>query len=121
MDKVLVIDDDHDILDLVKLILTRKGIDVIVSSEPGVVKETIKTNNPNLLLMDISMGTFDGRYLCSQLKKDPEFSFLPVILFSANKIDLHSITESGADDFLQKPFDINSLVDIINAHLPVMK
>jgi len=118
MEKVLVIDDDHDILEVVRLVLTRKGIDVTVSSSPENVKDLIRTEHPDLLLMDISMGCHDGRSICKGLKDSAEYASLPVILFSANKVDPDSVNMACADGFLQKPFDINSLFNIIHAHLP---
>jgi len=118
MEKVLVIDDDRDILELVKIILTSNGINVVISNKPETVKSLIKKNHPDILLMDISMGTHDGRKICKDLKTNPEFSSLPIVLFSANKIDPQSVNMSCADGFLQKPFDINSLINTIHSHMP---
>lgn len=118
MEKVLVIDDDRDILELVKVILTGKGINVAISNKPEAVNLLLRKHHPNILLMDISMGKYDGRNICKSVKENPDFSSLPVILFSANKIDPESVTLSCADGFLQKPFDIDSLINTIHSHLP---
>lgn len=118
MEKILVIDDDRDILELVKIILTSNGINVVISNKPETVNSLIRKNHPDVLLMDISMGAHDGRKICKDLKTNPEFSSLPIILFSANKIDPQSVTLSCADGFLQKPFDIDSLINTIHSHLP---
>jgi len=118
MEKVLVIDDDLDILELVKIILTGNGINVAISNKPETVNSLLRKYHPDILLMDISMGQYDGRNICKSVKKNPDFSSLPVILFSANKIDPESVTLLNADGFLQKPFDIDSLVNTIHSHLP---
>jgi len=110
--KILIVDDDADILHALKIMLERKGYAVELSSEadkiflPGF-------DMPDLLILDIWMGNFDGREICHQLKSDPVTNSLPVILFSAGRDIEKSAKDAGADDFLAKPFEQKLLFEKI--------
>ncbi|MGN6491095.1 MAG: response regulator [Agriterribacter sp.] len=110
--KILIVDDDIEILFVIKIMLERKGYAVELSSEadkillPG-------TPMPDLLILDIWMGNFDGREICQQLKNDPATSSLPVILFSAGRDIEQSAKDAGANDFLAKPFEQKHLFEKI--------
>ncbi|HET6256062.1 MAG TPA: response regulator [Puia sp.] len=110
MKKILVIDDDVDILLLVKLALTMNGLDVRTLSRWEMIPETIEEYAPALILMDISLGTADGRDICKGLKREALTKDIPVILFSANNEFQKSIGECQAEGFIAKPFDISDLV-----------
>lgn len=109
MYKILVLDDNTDIIALVKIILTREHMDVEVSNQPAMIENTIEKFFPDLLLMDISMPPYDGRDICRKLKTENPKAF-SIVLFSANKITHESLKESMADDFIAKPFEMNELI-----------
>jgi DNA-binding response OmpR family regulator len=117
MKKVLVLDDDLDILDLVKLILNRAGIEVQTIFQWARMGETIQKFHPDLILLDISLGTADGRELCKGLKADAITSHIPVILFSANAEFQKTIDDCHAQGFISKPFSVKHLVEIIKQNL----
>src|SRR4051812_46614138 len=71
---------------------------------------TLSTVQPDVLVMDIFLGRHDGRALCKKLKSNEEFSHLPILLYSAGEISTDSITESFADDFIKKPFEMPELI-----------
>jgi DNA-binding response OmpR family regulator len=113
--KILVADDDADILEVINLILNVKGYEVVTENNGEKLLE-LKENLPDLLLLDIWMSGMDGRDICRQLKNREETKNLPVIMLSAN-IDIEAISsECGASGYLAKPFDIRQLVNIIEAH-----
>jgi DNA-binding response OmpR family regulator len=113
--KILVVDDDPDILEVIHLILNVKGYEVRVEKN-GENLLQMKEDLPDLLLLDIWMSGIDGRDICRQLKSRQETKDLPVIMLSAN-IDIKKMTaDCGATDYLAKPFDINALVGIIEKH-----
>jgi len=66
-----------------------------------------------VVLMDIYLGDFDGRTLCKQIKLNQTYYALPVLLYSAGNIDAESITNSSADGFLQKPFDMKTMIKLV--------
>src|SRR3954469_7004171 len=110
--KILVADDDTDILEVINLILNVKGYDVRTEKN-GENLLQMKEDLPDLLLLDIWMSGVDGRDICRQLKSRKETKDLPVIMLSAN-IDIQKMSvDCGATDYLAKPFDINELVGII--------
>jgi DNA-binding response OmpR family regulator len=118
MRRILVVDDNKDILEAVSLVLSRKEMDVVTLDDPAFLQDYISKYTPDLLLMDIAMGSYDGRQLCRDIKTSPDEKQLPVILFSARNYSAESIRNSQADDMLVKPFRINELYDILHRLLP---
>jgi DNA-binding response OmpR family regulator len=113
--KILVVDDDKDILDVVKLILTRSGFDVYTHSTGIDVANTVSNNHPNLVLLDIGLPGKLGTEVCKELKKI--FS-IPVIFFSAHADQRKTMQEYNADGFIQKPFNVADLIAYIKSYLP---
>ena len=117
MKKVLVVDDDIDLLDMVSLVLTKYNMKVNPLDKCLQFYDTLSSDKPDIILMDIYLGECDGRELCQQFKKLNDYTGIPVILYSAGNVTQSSVQESLADDFMSKPFDIQQLVDRINHHL----
>ena len=118
MNKILVVDDDLDILEVLRFLLKKNGFDVIALSEAQKVIETVKTANPDIILLDINLSGYDGREICKYLKTTLNLK-LPIILFSANISYKNSYKDSHADDFLEKPFEVKKLLSVLRSHLPV--
>lgn len=117
MKRILVLDDDIDILTVVQLVLESNGFDVVAIANWQQIYTQIDTFKPDLILLDVSLGTQDGRNICKQLKLNKDTKHIAVILFSANHNIEKSVTECLADSFIAKPFDINDLLDGINNQL----
>ncbi len=117
MKKILVVDDDIDILTVVQLVLDSNGFDVVAISDWQQIYTQIEAFNPDLILLDVSLGTQDGRNICKNLKSDKLTKDISIILFSANHNVEKSIEECLADSFISKPFDINDLIEGINNQL----
>ncbi|AMR32468.1 hypothetical protein A0256_14065 [Mucilaginibacter sp. PAMC 26640] len=112
--KVLFIDDDEDLLSLVALLLKEENIEVISTTASLSVAE-ISAINPDLILLDEWLRDKNGSEICKALKNTPGCSKIPVILFSAVN-NLSTIAKQcAADAFIEKPFDIDKLVSIVNA------
>jgi DNA-binding response OmpR family regulator len=114
MKKVLVVDDDTDILDLVQIALTMNGFSVKTESRWENMNRAIVDFTPQLILLDVSLGTADGRDLCKKLKEDASTKDIRIVLFSANIEMQNSIGQCQADSFIAKPFEIAGLVRTIN-------
>jgi len=110
--KILVADDDPDIVDATVLILEEFGYQV-VSTVNGATIYKMKKDFPDLLLLDIWMSGQDGREICKFLKKKELTKNIPIIMMSASSDIAQSAEESGADDFIAKPFDMDILLDKI--------
>ena len=111
--KVLVVDDDPDLLEMVALSLQGAGMDVLSISDAVLLNASVESFQPACILMDIYLGPFDGRTLCHDLKTLGPAKDIPVILYSAGHIDNASITESLCEDFISKPFDTAQLLQKI--------
>jgi len=114
MKKVLIVDDNTDILWVVETILRRYGFDVMTTLRGEEVLAKTKKFLPQLILLDVFLSGVDGIEVCNTLKSTPETKDIPVIMFSAhtNFNDIKKFCQ--ADDFVAKPFDTNELVKKIN-------
>ena len=120
MKKVLVVDDDIDILTVVHLVLESHGLEVQSLAKWQEIFSRIDTFAPNLILLDVSLGNQDGRNLCKQIKSNPATKDIAVILFSANHDVMKTIPECLGNGFIAKPFDINDLIDNIDTQLAII-
>lgn len=107
--KILVVDDDPAILEVIALILEDEGYDVKTTVN-GYTEETVQDYAPDLILLDIWMSGVDGRKICKSLKANAATKDIPIVMISANKDTEKISKESGADGFLNKPFDIKDLL-----------
>ncbi len=112
--KVLVVDDDKNICDLLRLYLEKEGYSVIISydGEEAVVK--FNTLKPDLILLDIMLPGIDGWQVCREIRKK---SNVPIIMITAKGETIDKVIglELGADDYIVKPFDAKEVIARINA------
>jgi two-component system alkaline phosphatase synthesis response regulator PhoP len=114
--KILVIDDENDIVDTVSFMLRSRGYDVITATDGGEGMTKAMLEHPDLVLLDIIMPVMDGFEVCLKLKKDKQTSRLPIIMFTARG-DNEAVVKAknvGADDYIVKPFNLPTLVTKIN-------
>jgi len=107
MAKLLVIDDEVHLVEMVKMRLEANGHEVITASDGPEGLEKAKSENPELIMCDIMMPKMDGYKVCGLLKNDARFSKIPFILFTARaqKEDTELGQEVGADAYVTKPFE----------------
>lgn len=119
MQRILVVDDNEDILEVIKLILEDYDYDVVTLSDGSLLLDKITDSHPDLILLDVMLGRVDGRDLCKAIKTAPETKEIPVILISASHHvqERHTINGIAPDDFLAKPFDISELLEKVQAHV----
>ena len=113
--KVLVVDDDPDILDALQLLLEFAGYEV-KTTEKGEYAENLRDMNgglPNVIILDVLLSGKDGRLICQKLKSQEETKHIPIIMISAHPNAKQSVTAVGADAFVAKPFDMEELLAII--------
>jgi CheY-like chemotaxis protein len=111
--RVLILDDDPDILQICSIVLKKKGFDVSTLNTSSQVVDQVKTYQPNVILMDNWIPGPGGIEATRMLKLTPETHDIPVIFFSANSNVTQLAREAQADYFLQKPFDITELEAIV--------
>ncbi len=113
MSKILIVDDDEGILDALSLILEEEGYDVEGTVKGQEVFTKVKKVQPHLILLDMLLSGNDGRHICKTLKTDNKTKTIPIIMISAHPNAKVSAFESGADDFLPKPFEREELLEKI--------
>jgi len=111
---VLIVDDDRDLLDLVCQIIEFSDMSAKGISDGTEVPDTLASGHFDVVLMDIYIGSQDGREITGLIKADPKLSHIPVLLYSAGHIDEKLIIACGADGFLRKPFDMTELIEKLN-------
>lgn len=106
--KILVCDDDHDILEVTSMLLEFEGFQVLTQIDSNKLIDQALTEKPDIMLIDIWMP-LPGNIITENIRQIPDLAHIPIILFSA-EIDGQNIAEkSGADRFIEKPFEIDSL------------
>ena len=115
--KILVVDDEVDIANLVKLILDPVGFEVEAVCDPSLAFEAAKRFRPDAVLLDLLMPGLDGWEIFSQLRNDPDFRAIPIAILTAKSkgvdqmVGLHVMK---ADSYITKPFGIQELIDKTN-------
>jgi two-component system KDP operon response regulator KdpE len=114
--KILVVEDDPNIVDLIRSNLAVRGFETLVSTDGSRVLQTLETEQPDLILLDLMLPSIDGFELCKQVR---ERSSVGVIVVSARGGDHDKVAalNLGADDYLTKPFSIDELLARIAATL----
>lgn len=109
--RILLAEDDKAISEVVSIILEDEGYDVTILDKGQVLISTLAKQQYHLLLLDLSLSGADGGVLCRKIKENPKTSTLPIIILSAN-MNIREIAEKNkADDVLEKPFDIDILLE----------
>ncbi len=114
--KILVVDDEKNICELIRLYLEKEGYDVLMAFNGKDAVSLVKEKNPSLVLLDIMMPVLDGWEACRAIR---EFSNVPIIMLTAKGETFDKIMglELGADDYVVKPFDTKEVVARIKAVL----
>lgn len=111
--KILIVDDDPDILEVTSMILETKGYDVSTSGDGNNIVEIM----PDLLLLDIWMSGKYGSDICKELKANDKTRQIKIIMISANRDIAEIASECGADGFISKPFKMKDIVEEIQKQL----
>ncbi|GAA4095066.1 response regulator [Mucilaginibacter panaciglaebae] len=107
--RVLVVDDDNDILDIMEEILTYEGYGVSSLDDTDDIFSEINRNRPDLIILDYILKGINGGEICHQIKTNPNTSDIPVILISAYPRVFGSLSNYGCNAFIAKPFDLNDI------------
>jgi len=115
--KILVLDDDPDLLEIMTYLLTEAGYLTLSLSRGDQINKHILQFGPDLIVMDIMLSTMDGREICKQLKADIK-NTIPVVLISGSHHLSQVMDQVGAPNaFLAKPFDIDHFLKCISDQL----
>lgn len=114
--KILIADDNDSILEVIEIVLAEENYNVHTVADGAMVVNYVDKIRPDLILLDIWMSGHDGRDIIKTLRSHKELSSIPIILISANNETRQIAQQSGANDFIAKPFDIEDLLSIIKKH-----
>ena len=114
--KILVIDDEPEITEIVETFLIEAGYKVAVENTSDSAVARAKAFNPDVILLDIMMPGQDGYSICQELKADPAYANIPVIFLTGKdrNDDMGRSFRSGGDMFIKKPFSCDRLLEIVN-------
>jgi DNA-binding response OmpR family regulator len=115
--KILVVDDEPDILEFLQVILEEEGYIVGTTDKGEYVEELHNGGLPNLILLDVLLSGKDGRAIAKHLRSQEDTKNIPIIMFSAHPSAEETARQAGANDFLAKPFDISALLEKVAKYL----
>jgi len=122
--KILIVDDDSDFVEAVTMILKPKKFEVVAAYNGKEGIEKVKTERPDLVVLDVMMPEKDGYTVCRELKSDPKWSHIPILLLTAvashvptTRFTQQMGMETEADDYIDKPVEPEVLVKRIETLL----
>jgi two-component system, OmpR family, alkaline phosphatase synthesis response regulator PhoP len=119
MRRILVIEDDKDIVELVRYNLEKEGFQVAASADGTIGLAQIRKSPPDLLILDLMLPKISGLDICKEIRKDVSLNRLPVLILTAKGEEADRVVglELGADDYVTKPFSPRELVARVKALL----
>jgi DNA-binding response OmpR family regulator len=117
--KILVVDDEVDLVETIRFPLESEGFTVLVSYNGEDALNQARTENPDLILLDIMLPKLDGYKVCRLLKFDERYRNIPIIMLTARVQEKDKIIglETGANEYITKPFDMDKLLEKVKAYL----
>lgn len=120
-ERILVVDDEPDIVKMLTLRLKSKGYEVIAAFDGLEALDKARNEKPDLIILDLRLPKMDGYQVCRLLKFDKKYGSIPVVMLTAKTQEVDKTTgyETGADAYVTKPFDAQSLMATIEKFLKV--
>lgn len=120
--KILIVDDDPDLVEAVSIILESKGYEVVAAYDGVEGLKRARSENPDLIVLDVMMPNKDGYEVCKELKADEKYRAIPILLLTAvvenipsSKYTQQMGMETEADDYVDKPVEPDELVKRVEA------
>jgi DNA-binding response OmpR family regulator len=117
--KILVVDDEADLVETLRFPLEMEGFNVLVSYNGEDALNQARKENPDLILLDLMLPKLDGYKVCRLLKFDERYKHIPIVMLTAKTQEKDKLLgkETGADEYITKPFDIDELMKKVKAYL----
>jgi DNA-binding response OmpR family regulator len=119
--KLLIVDDEHDIVETLKFILESEGFDCLVAYDGEEALSLAKSESPDLIVLDVMLPKINGYKVCRLLKFDAKYKHIPILMVTARTQEEDKIIgeETGADEYVTKPFDIERLTSLVHKYLNI--
>jgi len=117
--KILVVDDEVDLVETVRFSLELEGFDVLVSYNGEDALNQARKESPDLIILDLMLPKLDGYKVCRLLKFDERYKHIPILMLTAKTQEKDKILgkETGADEYITKPFEMDYLMEKVKAYL----
>src|SRR5437762_13650207 len=117
--KILIVEDDHDVVKLLKYNLEKEGFKVNYTTDGSLALAEIRRGEPDLVILDLMLPGLDGLEICRQLRRTEKYSSMPLLMLTARDEEADRVVglEMGADDYVTKPFSMRDLVARVRALL----
>lgn len=117
MPRILIVDDNRDILEVIQVVLEIRGFTVKCIWNAAEIAGAIREFSPDLILLDVFLNDKNGIDICNELKSDPDTKDICIIMFSAQVSEENVLEQCPANGFIAKPFDIHQLHATIMSQL----
>lgn len=118
MKKILVVDDDQTVLQLVKAHLTPNGYQVVTANDGSEGLNKVQSEQPDLIILDVQMPRMDGYTFVQEIKKQKSSRQIPIIVITAKEAMEEIFKLEGVREYLTKPFEPTVLLEKVKIHLP---
>lgn len=118
---VLIADDEMDIVETLKFMLESEGFDVLTAYNGEEALKIARNAIPDIILLDVMMPKINGYKVARLLKFDKKFQNIPILMITARSQEEDRLIgeETGADEYITKPFEISDVIELINKYLQV--
>jgi phosphate regulon transcriptional regulator PhoB len=112
MSKILIVDDEKDIVELISYNLAKEGFSIVKAYDGEAALHIIKTQKPDLVVLDLMLPKMNGMDVCRNVRRNADTAALPIIMLTAKSDEIDKVTglEVGADDYVTKPFSVKELI-----------
>jgi two-component system, OmpR family, alkaline phosphatase synthesis response regulator PhoP len=117
--KILVVDDEVDLVETVRFPLEMEGFDVLVSYNGEDALNQARKESPDLIILDLMLPKLDGYKVCRLLKFDEKYKHIPILMLTAKTQEKDKTLgmETGANEYITKPFEMDYLMEKVKAYL----
>jgi two-component system, OmpR family, alkaline phosphatase synthesis response regulator PhoP len=117
--KILVVDDEVDLVETVRFPLEMEGFDVLVSYNGEDALSQARKEKPDLIILDLMLPKLDGYKVCRLLKFDERYKHIPILMLTAKTQEKDKVLgkETGADEYITKPFEMDYLMEKVKVYL----
>ena len=117
--RILVVDDEVDLVETVRFSLELEGYDVLVADNGEEALNQARKENPDLILLDLMLPKLDGYKVCRLLKFDERYKHIPILMLTAKTQEKDKATgmETGANEYITKPFEMDELMKKVKNYL----